>query len=240
MNRCRASSVADSTRTAASSASTEPSCASRPATARRGRDRSERSPAPDRRGAVALVGTYQSDVTQNVSSVAERAGVPLVIDVAVDDAILEQGYKNTFRIQPNATNMGIDGGEALLAMAEQNEESIDRVSYIHVEAPSVRACTTRSPPSRRRTASTSRRSPTPVELQRRHHHRAAGRRRRPGRHPGDRLLPRQSACRPGRAAAGPRHPGLYGIANGAFDNSPFPNDAGKAGEVCSAPTTTTT
>ena len=84
-------------------------------------------------GAAALVGTYQSDVTQNVSSVAERGGVPLVIDVAVDDAILEQGYKNTFRVQPNATSMGTDGGEALLAMAEESGESIDSVSYIHVE-----------------------------------------------------------------------------------------------------------
>ena len=36
-------------------------------------------------GAVALVGTYQSDVTQNVAAVAERAKVPLVIDVAVDE-----------------------------------------------------------------------------------------------------------------------------------------------------------
>ena len=63
-------------------------------------------------GAVALVGTYQSDVTQNVASVAERSRVPLVIDVAVDDKILDQGYQYTFRIQPNATSMGTAGADS--------------------------------------------------------------------------------------------------------------------------------
>ena len=84
-------------------------------------------------GAVALVGTYQSDVTQNVAAVAERAGVPLVIDVAVDDAILEQGYQNTFRIQPDATSMGAAGADALIAMGEANDAPVDTVSYIHIE-----------------------------------------------------------------------------------------------------------
>lgn len=84
-------------------------------------------------GAVALIGTYQSDVTQNVASVAERAGVPLVIDVAVDDAILEQGYQNTFRIQPNASSMGTDGAAALEGIFEQAGQELSKVSYIHIE-----------------------------------------------------------------------------------------------------------
>lgn len=84
-------------------------------------------------GAVALVGTYQSDVTQNVAAVAERARVPLVIDVAVDDQILEQGYQYAFRIQPNATSMGTAGAQALIAMGEENGSPIDSVSYIHIE-----------------------------------------------------------------------------------------------------------
>ena len=48
-------------------------------------------------GAVGLVGTYQSAVTANVSSVAERNKVPLVIDVSSADSILPQGYQYTFR-----------------------------------------------------------------------------------------------------------------------------------------------
>lgn len=84
-------------------------------------------------GAVALVGTYQSDVTQNVAAVAERAKVPLVIDVAVDDAILDQGYQNTFRIQPNATSMGASGADSLIAIGEANGDPVTTVSYIHIE-----------------------------------------------------------------------------------------------------------
>lgn len=84
-------------------------------------------------GAVALIGTYQSDVTQNVASVAERAKVPLVIDVAVDDKILEQGYSYSFRIQPDATSMGTSGAQSLTAMGEATDTEIDTVSYIHIE-----------------------------------------------------------------------------------------------------------
>lgn len=84
-------------------------------------------------GAVALVGTYQSDVTQNVASVAERSKVPFVIDVAVDDKILAQGYKNTFRIQPDASGMGTSGARDLLAMGKDTNTPVKTVSYIHIE-----------------------------------------------------------------------------------------------------------
>ncbi|MGU3432431.1 ABC transporter substrate-binding protein [Actinomycetes bacterium M1A6_2h] len=84
-------------------------------------------------GAVALVGTYQSDVTQNVASVAERSRVPLVIDVAVDDKILDQGYQYSFRIQPNASSMGTDGAKALAAIGQQSGQPIKKVSYLHIE-----------------------------------------------------------------------------------------------------------
>lgn len=79
-------------------------------------------------GVSALIGTYQSSVTTNVSAVAEREGVPLVIDVAVDDAILDQGFTNVFRIQPNATSMGSNGAAYL---SELGDGSIKTVSYVH-------------------------------------------------------------------------------------------------------------
>ena len=84
-------------------------------------------------GAVALIGTYQSDVTANVSAVAERNRVPLVIDVAVDDVILEQGYEHTFRIQPNASSMGRDGAKALIELSADNGKPVTKVGYLHIE-----------------------------------------------------------------------------------------------------------
>ncbi len=84
-------------------------------------------------GAAALVGTYQSDVTKNVASVAERSKVPLIIDVAVDDSILAQGYKYSFRIQPNATGMGTSGADDLVGIGEQGGAPIKTASYIHIQ-----------------------------------------------------------------------------------------------------------
>ena len=79
-------------------------------------------------GVSALIGTYQSSVTTNVSTVAEREGVPLVIDVAVADSILEQGFTNVFRLQPNATSMGDYGAEFL---SQLGDGDIKTVAYLH-------------------------------------------------------------------------------------------------------------
>ena len=79
-------------------------------------------------GVSAMIGTYQSAVTTNVAAIAERDGVPLVIDVAVADSILDQGYSNVFRIQPNATSMGEKGVEFLSALAG---DEIKTVAYLH-------------------------------------------------------------------------------------------------------------
>jgi branched-chain amino acid transport system substrate-binding protein len=79
-------------------------------------------------GVSAIIGTYQSAVTTNVAAIAERDGVPLVIDVAVADSILDQGYTNVFRIQPNATSMGASGAQFLSELAG---DEIKTVSYLH-------------------------------------------------------------------------------------------------------------
>jgi branched-chain amino acid transport system substrate-binding protein len=84
-------------------------------------------------GAVALVGTYQSDVTQNVAAVAERGRVPFVIDVAVDDKILDQGYKYTYRVQPDATSMGTSGAKSLAKIGQDSSTPIKSVAYLHIE-----------------------------------------------------------------------------------------------------------
>jgi branched-chain amino acid transport system substrate-binding protein len=79
-------------------------------------------------GVSALIGTYQSSVTTNVSTVAEREGVPLVIDVAVADSILEQGFTNVFRLQPNATSMGQNGAAYI---SQLGDGEIKTVAYLH-------------------------------------------------------------------------------------------------------------
>jgi branched-chain amino acid transport system substrate-binding protein len=84
-------------------------------------------------GAVALIGAFQSAVTTNIATTAERAQVPLVIDVAVDDAILDQGGTFTFRIQPNATAMGTYGAQYLASVAEAAGTPVETVAYLHEE-----------------------------------------------------------------------------------------------------------
>ena len=82
-------------------------------------------------GAVALICCFQSSVTTNVAAIAEREGVPLVIDVAVSDAILDQGHTFTFRLQPNATSMGVNGANFLKAVAEASGDTITSVAYLY-------------------------------------------------------------------------------------------------------------
>ncbi|KHL11969.1 branched-chain amino acid transport system substrate-binding protein [Mumia flava] len=183
-------------------------------------------------GAVALVGTYQSDVTTNVAAVAERSKVPLVIDVAVDDSILEQGYQYSFRIQPNATSMGTDGANDLIEMSEAAGKPVESVSYIHIEgafgqsvfdafkaeaeAQGVQVLKevtyagtnfTDATTQVREAASV---NPDVIVAT--------------GYYP-DSLLVAQAVN-----ALQPDIDALYGVANGGFDDSAFPGDAGAAGQ----------
>lgn len=82
-------------------------------------------------GAVALICCFQSAVTSNVAAISEREQVPLVIDVAVADAILQQGYEYTFRLQPNATAMGVRGADFLQAIAEATGTEINTIAYVY-------------------------------------------------------------------------------------------------------------
>lgn len=82
-------------------------------------------------GAVALVGAFQSSVTTNIATVAARQQVPLVIDVAVADAILSESNQFVYRIQPNATAMGEFGAQYLVDVAEAAGEDVATVGYMH-------------------------------------------------------------------------------------------------------------
>lgn len=84
-------------------------------------------------GVVAIIGAFQSAVASNVATLAERSQVPFVIDVAVDDAIITDDSRYTFRLQPNATDMGVLGARNLAAIAETAGETVERVAYMHEE-----------------------------------------------------------------------------------------------------------
>lgn len=183
-------------------------------------------------GAVGLVGTYQSDVTLNVASVAERSRVPLVIDVAVDDQILEQGYQYSFRIQPNATAMGRDGADRLLEIAEANGEEVKSVSYIHEEGAfgtSVYEAFVKQAEAngievaREVTYSPANFSDATTQVR----EAAAA---DPDVIVGTGYYPDQLLVARAVRQLSPDIDALYGVANGAFDDENFPNDAGKAGE----------
>jgi len=81
-------------------------------------------------GAVTLVGAFQSAVTVNIAAVAEREGVPLLIDVALADSILDQGYTYTFRTMANATVVSTLGAQYMVDMAAAAGEPVENVAYL--------------------------------------------------------------------------------------------------------------
>ena len=183
-------------------------------------------------GAVALVGTYQSDVTLNVASVAERSRVPFVIDVAVDDQILEQGYQNTFRIQPDATSMGQDGADRLVEIAEDSGEKVDSVAYIHedssfgtsvFEAFEKQAESKGISVDKEVTYTATNFSDATTQVR----EAAAA---NPDVIVGTGYYPDQLLVAKAVKALSPDIQSLYGVANGAFDDENFPKDAAAAGD----------
>ncbi len=86
-------------------------------------------------GAVALVGTYQSAVSQNVAAVAERNQVPFVIDVSSADQILQQGYKYTFRLQPSAAVLAQRGAQYLADVSKDAGQPAKKVAILHEQGP---------------------------------------------------------------------------------------------------------
>ncbi len=86
-------------------------------------------------GAVAIVGTYQSAVSQNVAAVAERNKVPFVIDVSSADTILAQGYKYTFRMQPSGTVLAEQGAQYLFDVSTAAGKPAKKVAILHEQGP---------------------------------------------------------------------------------------------------------
>ena len=84
-------------------------------------------------GANVMIGAFQSAVTTNLATVAQREQVPLVIDVAVSDDITSPENDYTFRIQPNATDMGTFGAQYIKQVSEAQGDPVTSVVYMHEE-----------------------------------------------------------------------------------------------------------
>ena len=78
-----------------------------------------------------IIGAFNSAVTTNVASLAERAKIPLVIDVSASKAVIPAGAKNVFRLQPTGVAMGTDGATYLQQLAEQNGSTVKKVAVMH-------------------------------------------------------------------------------------------------------------
>lgn len=84
-------------------------------------------------GAVALLGTYQSAVTLNATQIAEREQIPFIVTVASANEILSRGFKYTFRIQPDQTQMTIGLLTALEELRAKGA-TIDTAVVVHEDS----------------------------------------------------------------------------------------------------------
>ncbi|MBM4339717.1 MAG: hypothetical protein FJ110_09230 [Deltaproteobacteria bacterium] len=85
-----------------------------------------------RDGCICLLGCYNSPVAMVTTQVAERSGVPHIITVAVADEILERGFKYTFRVQPDATNMAEMTCKYTRQLAEKFNMTLKTMSCLHI------------------------------------------------------------------------------------------------------------
>ncbi|ODU05828.1 MAG: ABC transporter substrate-binding protein [Pseudonocardia sp. SCN 72-86] len=82
-------------------------------------------------GAVGLIGAYQSSVSATVAAVAERNTVPFIIDISNDVKLLNQGYKYSFRIQPNSDQFANDGATYLKEISDAAGKPVTKVALLH-------------------------------------------------------------------------------------------------------------
>jgi branched-chain amino acid transport system substrate-binding protein len=85
-----------------------------------------------REGCVCLFGCYNSPVAMVTTQVAERNGIPHLITVGVADELLERGFKYTFRVQPDASNMAEMVCKYIKHLSQTSGIPLKTVSCLHV------------------------------------------------------------------------------------------------------------
>jgi branched-chain amino acid transport system substrate-binding protein len=84
-----------------------------------------------REGAICILGAFASAVTMQTTQIAEKHGVPHIITVAVADELTERGFKFTFRVQPNATDMAVQTVKYVREVCTLKKLPFKTVAAIH-------------------------------------------------------------------------------------------------------------
>ena len=85
-----------------------------------------------RDGCICLLGCYNSPVAMVTTQVAERNGIPHIITVAVADEILERGFKYTFRVQPDSTNMAEMTCKYIRQLGQKFNINLKTIAQLHI------------------------------------------------------------------------------------------------------------
>ncbi len=85
-----------------------------------------------RDGCIALLGCFNSPVAMITTQVAERNGIPHIITVAVADELLERGFKYTFRVQPDSTNMAELTCKYARLLAQKFNVELKTIAHLHI------------------------------------------------------------------------------------------------------------
>ena len=85
-------------------------------------------------GADVVTGCFSSPVTNAATRAAERAGVPFVISVSVDDAILQENdLQYAYRPQPPATQMAIDHAQLMPQVIRDAGQDVQTAGLYYID-----------------------------------------------------------------------------------------------------------
>lgn len=84
-------------------------------------------------GANVVTGCFSSPVTNAATRASERAGVPFVISVSVDDAILQENDRQyVYRPQPPATQMAVDHAELMPQVIRDAGKDVETAGLFYI------------------------------------------------------------------------------------------------------------
>lgn len=79
---------------------------------------------------VAVIGAYVSSLTLAISEVVERRGIPL-LTISYADELTERGFKNVFRTNPKASEIGRAQVESCVEIAAAAGRALERVAIMY-------------------------------------------------------------------------------------------------------------